>query len=55
MNILEQIRKEHPWLEANRAFDLRRGKPSNLQLDTTQSILETIETQFHMDGIDLRN
>ena len=55
MNILEQIRKEHPWLEANRVFDLRRGKPSNLQLDTTQNILETIETQFHMDGIDLRN
>ena len=55
MNILEQIRKEHSWLEANRAYDLRRGKPSALQLDITQSNLETIEMPFHMDGVDLRN
>ena len=55
MNILEQIRKEHSWLEANRAYDLRRGKPSALQLDITQSILETIEIPFHMDSVDLRN
>ena len=55
MNILEQIRKEHSWLEANRAYDLRRGKPSTLQLDITQSILETIEMPFHMDNVDLRN
>ena len=55
MNILEQIRKEHSWLEANISYDLRRGKPSALQLDSTQSILESIEVPFHMDGIDLRN
>ncbi len=55
MNILEQIRKEHSWLEANTSYDLRRGKPSNLQLDTTQTILESIEAPFYMDGIDLRN
>ena len=55
MNILEQIRKEHSWLEANTSYDLRRGKPSALQLDSTQSILESIEVPFHMDGIDLRN
>ena len=55
MNILEQIRKEHSWLEANTSYDLRRGKPSTLQLDITQSILESIEVPFHMDGIDLRN
>ena len=55
MNILEQIRKEHPWLEVNRAYDLRRGKPSTLQLNATQSILESVETPFYMDGIDLRN
>tara|TARA_B100000965_G_scaffold271124_1_gene229324 strand:+ start:689 stop:1885 length:1197 start_codon:yes stop_codon:yes gene_type:complete len=55
MNILEQIRKEHSWLETNRAYDLRRGKPSTLQLDITQSILETIEMPFHMDNVDLRN
>ena len=55
MNILEQIRKEHSWLEANRAYDLRRGKPSALQLDITQSNLETIEMPFHMDNVDLRN
>jgi len=55
LNILEQIRKEHSWLEANTSYDLRRGKPSNLQLDTTQTILESIEAPFYMDGIDLRN
>ena len=55
MNILEQIRKEHPWLDINTSYDLRRGKPSNLQLDVTQSILESIQIPFKMDGIDLRN
>jgi len=55
LNILEQIRKEHSWLEANTSYDLRRGKPSNLQLDSTQTILESIEAPFYMDGIDLRN
>ncbi len=55
MNILEQIRKEHPWLETNKVYDLRRGKPSNLQLNATQSILQAVETPFFMDGIDLRN
>ena len=55
MNILEQIRKEHPWLDINTSYDLRRGKPSNLQLDVTQSILESIQIPFEMDGLDLRN
>ena len=55
MNILEQIRKEHPWLKENTSYDLRRGKPSAQQLDATQNILESIEVPFHMDGIDLRN
>ena len=55
MNILEQIRKEHPWLETNKSYDLRRGKPSNEQLAFTQSIFESLEIPFHSDGIDLRN
>ena len=55
MNILEQIRKEHPWLETNKSYDLRRGKPSNEQLAFTQSIFESLEIPFHADGIDLRN
>ena len=55
MNILEQIRKEHPWLETNKSYDLRRGKPSNEQLAFTQSIFESLKIPFHADGIDLRN
>ena len=55
MTILEQIRKEHPWLDINTSYDLRRGKPSKLQLDVTQSIFESIQIPFEMDAIDLRN
>ena len=38
MNILEQIRKELPWLDDKVSYDLARGKPSKAQLDVTQKI-----------------
>ena len=42
MNILEQIRKELPWLEDKVSYDLTRGKPSSDQLDISEQYLEKI-------------
>ena len=55
MNILEQIRKELPWLEDKVSYDLTRGKPSSDQLDISQQYLEKINQPYHMDGVDIRN
>ena len=53
MNILEQIRKELPWLEDKVSYDLTRGKPSSDQLDISQQYLEEINQPYQMDGVDL--
>jgi DNA-binding transcriptional MocR family regulator len=55
MNILEHIREELPWLDANSTYDLTRGKPAPDQLDVVQNIIAQIEIPFELDGIDLRN
>ena len=55
MNILEQIRKELPWLDDKVSYDLTRGKPSKAQLDITQKNLKRITQPFEMDDMDLRN
>ena len=55
MSILEQIKKELPWLDDNLSFDLTRGKPSADQLKVTENIIASLALPFEMDGIDLRN
>ena len=55
MNILEHIKQELPWFDANSTYDLTRGKPAPEQLDIVQNILAKIEQPFELDGIDLRN
>ena len=39
MNILEHIKQELPWFDANSTYDLTRGKPAPEQLDIVQNIL----------------
>ena len=53
MSILEQIKKELPWLDDNLSFDLTRGKPSADQLKVTENIMASLALPFEMDGIDL--
>tara|TARA_B100001079_G_C16359307_1_gene492107 strand:+ start:152 stop:1348 length:1197 start_codon:yes stop_codon:yes gene_type:complete len=55
MNILEHIKQELPWLDANSTYDLTRGKPSPEQLNIAQNILTKIEQPYQLDDIDLRN
>ena len=49
MNILEHIKQELPWFDANSIYDLTRGKPAPEQLDIVQNILCLLYTSDAAD------
>ena len=55
MSILEQIKKELPWLDDNLSFDLTRGKPGADQLDLSNELLSINVPTHDENSVDLRN